>query len=774
MLSSSQEASFSNESSANKKSRTSRACDLCRRKKVKCDGLKPTCSNCSTLSHDCTYLDKPRKRGPQTSQPKALEARLKHLESLLTSLVDHGGSVPNQIANELRSINHDSSNVESPHQDELEESSEEESQDDEEEEVPGTDQNSVYPQDIPYRYAGSSSGMYLLNDNVKRSQSIHDIRKLLPEVSNDIPDLPDSFPPPELGEKLLKSYFCRFHPYLPVFHANGFMKKYQEGTVPPILLNAVYGLACIHSGDYNIFPDVESCTKYARMFFLRTKSYLDLEYHSSSIPVIQALFLMTFSPISGWLFLGMAIRMAQDLGLHRNIESQNMDPIEKEDRRLLWWCCVVMDRFHSSVLGKPMSINESDFDTSLPMEISSPKHVYSNLPNPTVSLKYFTHLIRLTSIIGRIMREVYGVDTQPTAAVTGKILWTLNKEIRDWESTLPSEFKYDFSRPIANNVHSIMLATFCQYAIILLNRPFIPKASIHKKSTAISPAHRICSRAASIMTFVCYHTPNGYRLHGVIFKTFFTFSSSMIHLISSLSSNAEIAQTGKINLSFNLRLLQEYQEVSSGSARCLNFMKEIVQNRKFHKIDELPAEPLIPSPVAISPELSCKAPKRSDSAALLIVPENQFNSPLNRNSGSLSPVSVTTHNASMSGSPPNHSPTVGPMISSSTNPNQINIADPIFQYPNISQTMQGPKNLFAPEAYRTPVNYMSPQSEANPLTNSHSSIGSHSLNEFYQQDCTPVPFIGNPQFYNNHQMDINMQEWNNYIDQFSNFASPSM
>ncbi|ORY02807.1 hypothetical protein K493DRAFT_254641 [Basidiobolus meristosporus CBS 931.73] len=764
----SQEASFSSEANANKKSRTSRACDLCRRKKVKCDGLKPTCSNCSSLGHDCTYLDKPKKRGPQSSQPKALEARLKHLESLLTSLVDNGGAMTNQIANELRSINEhgDSSpNIESPEQEESEEELSEDEDHSADEDAALDVGDKPCPQDVSYRYAGSSSGMYLLNDNIKRSQSVHDIRKLLPEAYNDIPDLPESFPPPELGEKLLKIYFCRFHPYMPVFHANGFMNKYREGKVPPIVLNAVYGLACIHSGDHNIFPDVESYTKYAQMFFLRTKAYLDQEYHSSSIPVIQALFLMTFSPTSGWLFLGMAIRMAQDLGLHRNIESQSMDPIEREDRRLLWWCCVVMDRFQSSALGKPMSISETDFDTKLPLEIASSQPIFTNLPNSVVSLRYFTHLIRLTSIIGRIMKEVYGVDSPPNA--TGKILWTLNTEIRDWEATLPAEFKYDYTRPLKNNVHSIMLNTFCQFAVILLNRPFIPRANKYKKSTAISPALKVCSRAASIMTFISYHTPNGYRLHGVIFKTLFTFSSSMIHLISSLSNAPDIAQTGRINLSFNLRLLQEYQEISSGSARCLNFMREIVQDRKVHKVNELPPEPPLPPPVPISPDLNNKTPKRSDSGALLIIPERHFGSPVNRNSGSLSPTSITTLNSVKMESPSEPSQTTTPTVTTYPNLNQINIADPIFQYPNISQTMQGPRNLFSPEAYSSPGNYMNSQREA-------SVNSSMSLSEIYQQDCAPGPFIGNPQFYNNHQMDINMQEWNNYIDQFSNFASPSM
>lgn len=35
--------------------------DLCRKKKIKCDGLAPICSNCQTFSLQCTYKDTTKK-----------------------------------------------------------------------------------------------------------------------------------------------------------------------------------------------------------------------------------------------------------------------------------------------------------------------------------------------------------------------------------------------------------------------------------------------------------------------------------------------------------------------------------------------------------------------------------------------------------------------------------------------------------------------------------------------------------------------------------------
>ena len=54
-------------------SRVSRACDQCRSKKDKCDGLQPTCSTCTLLSRSCTYRSSPRKRGVPTGYIRTLE-----------------------------------------------------------------------------------------------------------------------------------------------------------------------------------------------------------------------------------------------------------------------------------------------------------------------------------------------------------------------------------------------------------------------------------------------------------------------------------------------------------------------------------------------------------------------------------------------------------------------------------------------------------------------------------------------------------------------------
>lgn len=52
------------------------ACIICRRRKLKCDGQKPSCGTCARLGHPCAYDEVRKKSGPKRGYVKQLEARL--------------------------------------------------------------------------------------------------------------------------------------------------------------------------------------------------------------------------------------------------------------------------------------------------------------------------------------------------------------------------------------------------------------------------------------------------------------------------------------------------------------------------------------------------------------------------------------------------------------------------------------------------------------------------------------------------------------------------
>ncbi|CRG84074.1 Glucose transport transcription regulator RGT1 [Talaromyces islandicus] len=85
--------SYGDQSARRKRSKVSRACDECRRKKVRCDATSEsgveTCSNCRRLGVACQFSRVPMKRGPSKGYIKELAERLNTLESQMQPPLTH-------------------------------------------------------------------------------------------------------------------------------------------------------------------------------------------------------------------------------------------------------------------------------------------------------------------------------------------------------------------------------------------------------------------------------------------------------------------------------------------------------------------------------------------------------------------------------------------------------------------------------------------------------------------------------------------------------------
>ncbi|KAJ4000489.1 fungal-specific transcription factor domain-containing protein [Lentinula boryana] len=93
-----------------------------------------------------------------------------------------------------------------------------------------------------------------------------------------------------------------------------------------------------------------------------------------SVEIVQAYLLLTMWGVGAveryeqdktWLLLGMAIRMATDLNLHRKTAVNSQDTqeghardLEVHNRERTWILCFCLDRSHSALLGKPHTIKE--------------------------------------------------------------------------------------------------------------------------------------------------------------------------------------------------------------------------------------------------------------------------------------------------------------------------------------------------------------------------------------------------------------------------------
>lgn len=68
-----------------KRRRIARACDMCRKKKIKCDGKMPACTHCINYKTECVFTLVEKKRSPPKGAKyiEGLENRLARMESLL-------------------------------------------------------------------------------------------------------------------------------------------------------------------------------------------------------------------------------------------------------------------------------------------------------------------------------------------------------------------------------------------------------------------------------------------------------------------------------------------------------------------------------------------------------------------------------------------------------------------------------------------------------------------------------------------------------------------
>lgn len=62
-------------------SRIAQACDRCRSKKIRCDGVRPCCSQCANVGFECKTSDKLSRRAFPRGYTESLEERVRSLES---------------------------------------------------------------------------------------------------------------------------------------------------------------------------------------------------------------------------------------------------------------------------------------------------------------------------------------------------------------------------------------------------------------------------------------------------------------------------------------------------------------------------------------------------------------------------------------------------------------------------------------------------------------------------------------------------------------------
>lgn len=73
---------------SNCQARIAQACDRCRSKKIRCDGIRPSCTQCTNVGFECKTSDKLSRRAFPRGYTESLEERVRILEAETRELKD--------------------------------------------------------------------------------------------------------------------------------------------------------------------------------------------------------------------------------------------------------------------------------------------------------------------------------------------------------------------------------------------------------------------------------------------------------------------------------------------------------------------------------------------------------------------------------------------------------------------------------------------------------------------------------------------------------------
>ncbi|KAH8891639.1 hypothetical protein GQ53DRAFT_720276 [Thozetella sp. PMI_491] len=506
--------------------RTARACDECRRKKVKCNGKRP-CGHCQTYGYQCAYdLFAPRRRRTGPEYVQGLEERLARVETFLTRLlpdVDLSDENLEALMNgdvAMPEISEDTNFLARAAR-----ASGEPNPDDESELLSTV-------KDIGelnlnegggWEFHGTSSGALFLRRMKDYFQLGYDYRvPFLPEPSWTTLRPPRllggsrygapidvyRLPPRALADRLCDYSFNWATCLLRVVHVPTFndtlnilYRKPPEAYTNEecrflALFYAVLALGCMYDFDEN---DPSNPNSYQAAMDRGFKYYNAARFLLHDITEcrdmisLQALlfcvlFLQAISDFRGChTLVGVALRSALGMGLHRHLPHTKMSPIEDQTRRRVFHVLRQMDIHTSTILGFPLLLSEEDFDQELPTEVDDEQITkHRILPVPPGSapsiFQAFNARAKLMGVLAKILKHVYplkGIQENSTSreATTYMISYAriqeIERDLRNWLEELPPIWRPSPEGPIELVRARILLRFTYAYVQLMLYRPFL-------------------------------------------------------------------------------------------------------------------------------------------------------------------------------------------------------------------------------------------------------------------------------------------------------------
>ncbi|KAG8763417.1 hypothetical protein FRC11_004028 [Ceratobasidium sp. 423] len=447
------------EENKSKRTKTQRACDPCRRKKIRCDILPdtdpPICQHCKQYSFNCTFFlpitetrfKKKRVDEEQGAGAGGSTSASRPTATPPTPSLDATHGLPHATHSHSQQPSH----------------AQQQPQSKGEVKIYGPTSLSFLVHStatIPVRTMESYDTRYHQTWQVGASGEGF-IQVLEPSTPNQAASVP--LPKPlehrierETLQNLINAYFREVSPTFCVITRDEFVRS---PAPPPVLLYSMcVAAACSRRVERGVFEalrgtlasvmrndDVLSVSSVANVQALLILS-MNGDCHSVSVPNATS---------AAWLRAGAAIRMAQDLGMHRAEAVQT----DLELRRRLWSACVIVDSWYAASYGHPLTINVLDCDVRLPRADEAEGH----------KMEFMGELVKLSILLGRVLKSIYS----PTGLLHARdsILETLLADLDLWRHQLPQQFV--FTNAATTNIHAGLLHLYYACVCMMFWRVFM-------------------------------------------------------------------------------------------------------------------------------------------------------------------------------------------------------------------------------------------------------------------------------------------------------------
>ncbi|CAO2654056.1 Nn.00g107890.m01.CDS01 [Neocucurbitaria sp. VM-36] len=375
------------------------SCVLCASRKVKCDRRPGGCENCTKARVPCLYKAPPpprrRKKGARdvdaTTRLRLYEEALRQLGVDPEELVRQKSS-KNAILQDVSGINGFLENR-----------------------IPDQTRSSYRSSEVGVLVSEEGKSRYLENGLwTSLKGEFREPRELLDDSSDDevsegfgkisveppiidgtglilggqvlSTDLRSLHPQPVQSFKLWQSYLDNINPLVKIFHAPTVQQLISNATgdlddVPRNVEALLFAIYCITTESLSdgeciaILGQSKSAASQRFRFGAQHALIKSSFLRTSDIMVLQAFTLFILSLQNGdaqviWILAGVAQRIGQRIGLHRDGELLKLSPFETEIRRRLWWSISMLEGFSQKLAGTGTSNTVLMGDVEMPSNIN--------------------------------------------------------------------------------------------------------------------------------------------------------------------------------------------------------------------------------------------------------------------------------------------------------------------------------------------------------------------------------------------------------------------